>query len=82
MNKRKLLHRLITNQKNVKFSDLVLILQSFGFKLDRVSGSHHIFLHSKIDEILNIQNVKDEAKPYQVKQFLKLIELYNLEFKE
>jgi predicted RNase H-like HicB family nuclease len=31
-----------------------------------------------VKEILNFQNVKGKAKPYQVKQFLKVIERYNL----
>ena len=29
--------------------------------------------------MLNLQNVKGQAKPYQVRQFLKLVEEYHLE---
>lgn len=29
-------------------------------------------------ELLNFQNVNGKAKPYQVKQFIKIIEKYNL----
>ena len=29
-------------------------------------------------EMLNFQNVKGKAKPYQVKQFLKIVENYRL----
>ena len=82
MNTRKLLAKLLVNQKNVKFTDLVKLLSCFDFTLDRVNGSHHIFVHKSISEIINIQNVKGEAKPYQVKQFLKIVEKNNLEFKE
>ncbi len=41
-------------------------------------GSHHIFIHSNIPELLNLQNVKGKAKPYQIKQLLQLIERYDL----
>jgi len=66
----------------VDVEDFVKLISSFGFKLDRVNGSHHIFIHDDIDEIINIQNVKGEAKPYQIKQFLKIIELNNLKLEE
>lgn len=31
---------------------------------------------------MNIQNVSGQVKPYQIKQFLKLVEKYNLQAKE
>ena len=49
-----------------------------GFRLDRISGGHHIFLHPDLPELINLQNVKGKAKPYQIKQLLKIIEKYNL----
>lgn len=51
----------------------------FGFKLDRKKGSHHIFVHKAINELLNLQEVKGKAKPYQIKQLLQLIEKYNIQ---
>jgi hypothetical protein len=44
-----------------------------------VSGSHHIFVHPKIPDLINLQNVNGKVKPYQVKQFLKVVEKYNLQ---
>ncbi len=82
LNNKKLLSKILSNQKNVKFADFVKLISCFGFKLDRVNGSHHIFIHEDISEIINIQNVKSEAKPYQIKQFLRIIEMYNLQFEE
>ena len=82
MNAKKFLAKILLNQKSVKFADFIKLLNAFGFKLDRVKGSHHIFIHDDIAEIINIQNVKGEAKPYQIKQFLKLIELNNLKLEE
>jgi predicted RNA binding protein YcfA (HicA-like mRNA interferase family) len=66
------------NFKNVKFGELKQLLKTYGFLLERTSGSHHIFTHPQIREIVNIQNVKGEAKPYQTRQVLQVIERYNL----
>ena len=57
---------------------MVNLVQGFGFTLDRVSGSHHIFVHPCISELVNLQKVDNQAKPYQVRQFLELVEQYNL----
>jgi hypothetical protein len=32
--------------------------------------------------LLNLQDVHGKAKPYQIRQFLKLVEKYNLEMDE
>lgn len=64
--------------QNVAFADAVSLVESFGFVLARVSGSHHVFSHPKIPEVVNLQEVGGEAKPYQLRQVLKLIERYNL----
>ena len=82
MNKRKLLQLIINNQKNVSFNDFVIILESYGFIKSRADGSHNIFKNSSVNEIINIQNVKGEAKPYQIKQFFSLVEKYNLKMEE
>ena len=78
MNKKKLLKKLLNSPKNVKFSEAVSLAEAVGFSLTRVSGSHHIFTHPNSPQLLNLQNVRGEAKPYQVKQLVKLIETYNL----
>ena len=57
---------------------MVAIVEAFGFNLSRVNGSHHIFENTAIGEQLNLQNKKGKAKPYQIKQFLQLVEQYNL----
>ncbi len=82
MKPRQLLQRLLASTRNVAFSDFVMLLSAFGFTLDRVSGSHHIFKHPDIPELINIQNVRGQAKPYQIRQFLKLVERYNLHLEE
>ena len=82
MNKKKFLRQIINNQQNVSFNDFIKLIESFGFKLDRIKGSHHIFIHEGIRELINIQNVKGQVKPYQINQFLKLVERYNLSLED
>ncbi len=83
MKRRRLLKRLSEGQlKNVAFGDMINMVEGFGFRLDRVAGSHHIFVHSEIPELVNLQKVKGEVKPYQIRQFLRLIERYNLKLED
>ncbi|MDR2598982.1 MAG: type II toxin-antitoxin system HicA family toxin [Oscillospiraceae bacterium] len=82
MNKKKLFARIVSNQRNISFNDFVTIIEAFGFSCARISGSHQIFNHPNIDEIINIQNEKGNGKPYQIKQFLSLIEKYKLSMED
>ncbi|WP_041229596.1 type II toxin-antitoxin system HicA family toxin [Rippkaea orientalis] len=54
----------------------------FGFELARINGSHHIYIHPNIPELINIQNRKGEVTTYQVRQALSLINRYNLTLDE
>jgi predicted RNA binding protein YcfA (HicA-like mRNA interferase family) len=79
MNRKKLLIRIIRgNYSNISFADIVDLAMGFGFELSRVKGSHHIFKHSDVVELLNLQEVHGKAKPYQIRQLLKLVERYDL----
>ena len=78
MKKRKLLQKLLASPTNARFADVCRLVEGFGFVLARVSGRHHIFVHPDADELVNLQEVGGEAKPYQVRQFLKLVERHNL----
>ena len=54
------------------------MVEALGFRLVRVSGSHHIFTHPSVPELVNLQEVDGKCKPYQLKQVLKLIDRYSL----
>jgi hypothetical protein len=83
MNRRRLLQRLAQGAtRNVRFADLTDLAVALGFQLTRTSGSHHIFTHPSIPELLNLQDVRGEAKPYQVRQLLRLVERYNLKLED
>ncbi len=79
MKKRKLLQKALSGTKNFRFAELCQFAIAMGYKLDRVSGSHHIFVHAKASRPLNIQNVHGQAKPYQVRQLLRDIEEFTLQ---
>lgn len=78
MNKKRLLQKVLTGSQNVRFNDLVGLIEALGFVLTRTNGSHHVFKHPSVQEMVNIQNVRGEAKPYQVRQVVELIEAYGL----
>lgn len=82
MNRRKILQKILAGSKNIRFSDMVNLVQGFGFTLSRTDGSHHIFTRLDVPELVNLQKIKGKAKPYQIRQFLKLVEKHNLKLKE
>jgi len=66
-----------SSDANIRFGDLRGLLLRLGFG-ERIKGSHHIFTHEKVDEILNLQPKNAFAKPYQVKQVRKVLVQYKL----
>lgn len=83
MNRRKLLKRISEGAlRSVAFAEMRNLVEGFGFRLTRVTGNHHIFTHPAIPELINLQEVRGEAKPYQIRQFLRLVERYNLRLED
>lgn len=66
-----------TADANIPFADLCRLLRNMGFE-ERVRGSHHIFVHEGVAEILNLQPKGSKAKPYQIKQVRSVIVRYRL----
>ena len=75
---KKTLEKVLAGSRNVPFRDFVSLVEGFGFRLSRTSGSHHIFVHPNVKELVNLQDVNGQVKPYQMHQFLELVERYNL----
>ena len=82
MNNQKLLQKILAGSKNIRFNDFIRLVEAFGFQLSRVRGSHHVFEHPDVLEIVNLQNSKGRVKPYQIRQFLQLVEQYDLELED
>jgi predicted RNA binding protein YcfA (HicA-like mRNA interferase family) len=79
MNVAKLLAKAAGDPASCRFTEIQRLAEALGFHLSRVTGSHHIYTHPGIPELVNLQSVKGMAKAYQARQLLRLIERYNLE---
>jgi predicted RNA binding protein YcfA (HicA-like mRNA interferase family) len=79
---RKTLEKILGGSLNVAFGDMCRLVEAFGFRLSRISGSHHIFTRPDVPDLVNLQNAGGQAKPYQIRQFLKLVEEYNLRLED
>ena len=83
MDPRRLLARLARGDvANASFTDMRRLLEAFGFELRRTSESHHVFVHPDVRELVNLQDVRGQVKPYQVRQFLRLVERYALRMED
>jgi len=66
----------------ISFRDLQRLLEKLGFRLSRVSGSHHIYIHPTVPRPVNIQSAGKDAKPYQVRQVRDIVEEFQLKLEE
>jgi virulence-associated protein VapD len=66
-----------TKDRSVAFSDLQTVLEHLGFQC-RIRGDHFIYTRDDVEEIINIQPLGSQAKPYQVKQVRSIILRYQL----
>ncbi len=75
----RLINRILRGSSNadIDFSELCALLRSLGFT-ERIRGSHHIFTREGVIEILNLQPLGHQAKPYQVRQVRELLVRYQL----
>jgi hypothetical protein len=78
----KLFDKVKNNHQNVRYNDICKLAEAFGFKYKGGKGSHTVYSQKGIQEILNFQNVNGMVKPYQVRQFLRIIEEHGLKLKE
>lgn len=79
----RLLARLLDGEfANVDFSDLVRLVKALGFQEVGGRGSHRVFAHDDIEEIMNLQQTRGEAKRYQVRQVAMLVRKYSLRLED
>lgn len=78
----KLYERLHKNPAaTISFRDLERLLSAFGFQLERTVGSHRHYTHPQVPLILTVNPGKD-AKRYQVRRMLDMIEEFELSLGE
>ena len=78
MSKNKVLDKVLSgaNDSNIRFHDLRKLLLEYGF-YERIKGDHYIFTKDNVDEIVNLQPLKNgKAKSYQVRQVRNLFLKY------
>ena len=73
----KLLEKAKNSPNNFSFTEICKLAECYGFVFQRQSSSHVIFenpnLNIEQNRIMNFQDFKGKAKPYQVKQLLRAI---------
>jgi predicted RNA binding protein YcfA (HicA-like mRNA interferase family) len=71
----KLYTRVAFAPANARFEDVVRLAEAVGFVLTRTKGSHHVFCHLDLPQLRLILQERDgKAKPYQVRDLLRVIE--------
>jgi predicted RNA binding protein YcfA (HicA-like mRNA interferase family) len=78
----KLFARLVASPQSMRFRDFQRVLEAFGFTLDRINGSHHQYKHPRATRPLSIQPKGNMAKPYQIDQFLDIVEEFGLQIED
>jgi predicted RNA binding protein YcfA (HicA-like mRNA interferase family) len=74
-NCQKLLQKAQNGPAGLRFVEACDLAECYGFQLERVKGSHHIFSHPELRRNVNLQpDENGKAKKYQVKQILDAIE--------
>ena len=58
----------------ISFRDFEALLKEYDFRLMRISGSHRIYWHERIHRPLSVQPAGKDAKRYQVRMLLAIIE--------
>jgi hypothetical protein len=82
MKPRKILAKALSSPANVRFAEMQRLVEAFGFRLPRITASHHIYGRPGTPEQINLQEVDGNAKPYQIRQFLRLVERYNFRIED
>lgn len=71
----RLLEQMRMNVKSVRYADLAKVCDHYFGEPRQQSGSHRVYrMPWQGDPRVNIQNVRGEAKPYQVRQVLAAID--------
>lgn len=79
----KLYEQILANPNTIiSFRDFERLLRAFGFILDRMTGSHRQYVHPLVPRPFPVQPTGKDAKRYQVREFLELVEGYGLHIGE
>jgi hypothetical protein len=68
--------------QNISFADLIRLVEALGFREVGGHGSHRVYARPGVAELLNLQAVRGEATPYQVRQVATLVRRHDLQLEE
>jgi predicted RNA binding protein YcfA (HicA-like mRNA interferase family) len=74
--------KVMEGRATISFRDLQRLLLALGFRLDRISGSHHVYLHPDVSRPINIQPAGKDAKPYQIRQLRDIVREFGLKLED
>ena len=63
-----------STDRSVDFRDFIAMIEAFGFGNVRTKGSHRSYVHPACNALLVIQPKGKDAKRYQVREFLGIVE--------
>jgi hypothetical protein len=69
-----LLQRARSDPRSLRYRELCQLAECFEFVFKRQKGSHAIYSRPAFPRLMNFQDVKGMAKPYQVRQLLAAID--------
>ena len=69
----KIIQKMLRKPKEMAFSDIVRVLEYEGWKLDRIRGSHHIFMKGVATIVIVMHH--NIVKGIYIKHLIKKLEL-------
>ncbi|MDE2595827.1 MAG: type II toxin-antitoxin system HicA family toxin [Sphingomonadales bacterium] len=67
-----------STDRSVAFRDFLAMIEAFGLVHIRTKGSHRSYAHDACPALLVVQPKGKDAKRYQVRAFLGIVEEYGL----
>ena len=67
-----------STDRSVDYRDFIAMIEAFGFENVRTKGSHRSYAHPDCSALLVLQPKGKDAKRYQIREFLGIVEGYGL----
>ena len=67
---------------SLTFREFDRLLRAFGFRHERTTGSHRQYVHPRVPWVFTVNPDGTDARRYQVRQLLDMIDTYELSIEE
>lgn len=71
-----------STSRSIAYRDFIALVEALGFVHVRTRGSHQAYSHAACPRLLILQPKGKDAKRYQVRELLDMIEEYGLTLEE